>query len=97
MNPPLAIALLIVLAVPAWAQDRKMITVTEEARKIHSENTVVDGHNDLPWMLRKTGGRFDKSDIAKPQPNFHTDIKRCLLYTSPSPRDQRGSRMPSSA
>ena len=24
-------------------------------------------------------------------------IRRCLLYTSPSPRDQRGSRMPSSA
>ena len=24
-------------------------------------------------------------------------IKFCLLYTSPSPRDQRGSRMPSSA
>ena len=24
-------------------------------------------------------------------------IKLCLLYTSPSPRDQRGSRMPSSA
>ena len=25
------------------------------------------------------------------------DIESCLLYTSPSPRDQRGSRMPSSA
>ena len=25
------------------------------------------------------------------------DITDCLLYTSPSPRDQRGSRMPSSA
>ena len=25
------------------------------------------------------------------------DMNRCLLYTSPSPRDQRGSRMPSSA
>ena len=24
-------------------------------------------------------------------------ISTCLLYTSPSPRDQRGSRMPSSA
>ena len=24
-------------------------------------------------------------------------LQRCLLYTSPSPRDQRGSRMPSSA
>ena len=25
------------------------------------------------------------------------DLEACLLYTSPSPRDQRGSRMPSSA
>ena len=25
------------------------------------------------------------------------NIDSCLLYTSPSPRDQRGSRMPSSA
>ena len=25
------------------------------------------------------------------------DYRHCLLYTSPSPRDQRGSRMPSSA
>ena len=25
------------------------------------------------------------------------EVKSCLLYTSPSPRDQRGSRMPSSA
>ena len=24
-------------------------------------------------------------------------VQSCLLYTSPSPRDQRGSRMPSSA
>ena len=24
-------------------------------------------------------------------------VSTCLLYTSPSPRDQRGSRMPSSA
>ena len=27
----------------------------------------------------------------------HQNILICLLYTSPSPRDQRGSRMPSSA
>ena len=26
-----------------------------------------------------------------------TKVENCLLYTSPSPRDQRGSRMPSSA
>ena len=27
----------------------------------------------------------------------HAGLRICLLYTSPSPRDQRGSRMPSSA
>ena len=32
-------------------------------------------------------GSMDKTDQAR----------ACLLYTSPSPRDQRGSRMPSSA
>ena len=32
-----------------------------------------------------------KIDASKLQPWI------CLLYTSPSPRDQRGSRMPSSA
>ena len=32
-------------------------------------------------------------------PSFATveEARDCLLYTSPSPRDQRGSRMPSSA
>ena len=28
---------------------------------------------------------------------MHRQLPACLLYTSPSPRDQRGSRMPSSA
>ena len=30
-------------------------------------------------------------------PSTHRMFVDCLLYTSPSPRDQRGSRMPSSA
>ena len=34
------------------------------------------------------GGEFD---------GFEAGLSGCLLYTSPSPRDQRGSRMPSSA
>ena len=29
--------------------------------------------------------------------NYLSQDRTCLLYTSPSPRDQRGSRMPSSA
>ena len=39
------------------------------------------------------------SDILKMMGEAHklTKTNTCLLYTSPSPRDQRGSRMPSSA
>ena len=33
----------------------------------------------------------------KSRPNHQNNIKSCLLYTSPSPRDRTRSRMPSSA
>ena len=36
-------------------------------------------------------------ECPKCQQRIKTEGLRCLLYTSPSPRDQRGSRMPSSA
>ena len=39
----------------------------------------------------------DKVGIGIDSPLSQLDIYGCLLYTSPSPRDQRGSRMPSSA
>ena len=43
-------------------------------------------------LFTQLGPRF------KDRPGGYTRIlKCCLLYTSPSPRDQRGSRMPSSA
>ena len=35
--------------------------------------------------------------LARKERKSGTGHKGCLLYTSPSPRDQRGSRMPSSA
>ena len=36
-------------------------------------------------------------NLKEQQQKREDQIKDCLLYTSPSPRDQRGSRMPSSA
>ena len=46
-----------------------------------------------PWRLN--------ANIATPDHNVPTErgesFKTCLLYTSPSPRDKRQSRMPSSA
>ena len=42
--------------------------------------------------LELTTVAIQKGDLAKRE-----EYNGCLLYTSPSPRDQRGSRMPSSA
>ena len=62
--------------------------------------------NAVPETLRKTGQRtapslaLRASTTAEPvsfELRRHTLADACLLYTSPSPRDQRGSRMPSSA
>ena len=40
----------------------------------------------------------DATERSRQRPSVATTSRRsCLLYTSPSPRDQRGSRMPSSA
>ena len=36
-------------------------------------------------------------NVTYNEPFFEGHFPSCLLYTSPSPRDQRGSRMPSSA
>jgi membrane dipeptidase len=56
---------------------RGIVTVTDEAKRIHSEAIVVDGHNDLPWALRSRGNSsFQTVDISKAQQRGHTDIPR---------------------
>ena len=49
-------------------------------------------------LLAQLEARLEKMDPFSPEyDDWATHIYACLLYTSPSPRDQRGSRMPSSA
>jgi membrane dipeptidase len=56
---------------------REPVKVTDEARRIHREAIVIDGHNDLPWQFReKKDLSFLTIDIAKPQKQLHTDIPR---------------------
>jgi membrane dipeptidase len=60
-------------------RSREPVKLTEEALKIHREAIVVDGHNDLPWMLReRSDGSFQKIDLTRPQKNLHTDIPRLI-------------------
>lgn len=57
--------------------NRNAVVLTEQALKLHRECLVIDGHNDLPWAMKtKAGSSFDRADISKPQPQFHTDIPR---------------------
>ena len=53
-----------------------------------SAAAISDDVDDRCLHLAIEGARTPR-EAKKPPP--------CLLYTSPSPRDQRGSRMPSSA
>ena len=57
--------------------ERKPVKLTEEALRIHREAIVIDGHNDLPWMLgEKADGFFKHLDLRKYQKGLHTDIPR---------------------
>ena len=51
---------------------------------------------DSVWDDFWSGGISNPLEVME-QLTYLLFIKGCLLYTSPSPRDQRGSRMPSSA
>ena len=58
------------------------ISIQEGPFGIESDEDI---HHVSPLVIKK---------IKNELPNYDAF---CLLYTSPSPRDQRGSRMPSSA
>lgn len=49
----------------------------ERARALHAKAPLIDGHNDLPWQIRRKANRDVWAlDIAESQPDLHTDIPR---------------------
>ena len=75
--------ILILLWVPYFVQTYNLKTLTA---------------SDLPtegaWVSLEQGNLYYRWYYPEAQV---ANNETCLLYTSPSPRDQRGSRMPSSA
>ena len=75
----------------------------------HADNIVNDpetktifdvlkmAHNDGYTNVRIVGGADRVKEFDKLSGNYNGKLYACLLYTSPSPRDKRQSRMPSSA
>lgn len=49
------------------------------AARIHADLPVVDGHNDLPWAIRKhAGGDLDVADPTGMLDGYQTDVPRLL-------------------
>ena len=74
------------------------LTVTVECRSVN--NRYLDLQCRMPDTLRGVEGSLrDQAGtfFARGKLEMLVRVSDCLLYTSPSPRDKRQSRMPSSA
>ena len=71
------------------------------AQKIIKGNRNVSFYGDKGFMYKSNISLRTALKIIKPIKEFKfkdiDEYYNCLLYTSPSPRDKRQSRMPSSA
>ena len=63
---------------------------------LETDNFVVVGVSTITGKVFNTGG-IEIDNIGISSNRIETRAGGCLLYTSPSPRDKRQSRMPSSA
>ena len=64
------------------------------------DKVLVDGDEFFgadPTIATKNLGAKGVEEVQVYEMENEDRADGCLLYTSPSPRDQRGSRMPSSA
>ena len=82
--------------------DAKVISFNKdnEKRKINNAVACLKASKNIALVSQETflfdGTILDNISYPNLDAKFE-DIKSCLLYTSPSPRDKRQSRMPSSA
>ena len=80
-------------------EDLQELETTDSAGAILLEDDVVEHHFSSLLVASK---RHAPTSLVSPDPHQHSIcltalLSRCLLYTSPSPRDLSTSRMPSSA
>ena len=83
--------------------DRRSLKVGESLTlkvNLKGKGNIFDGNIRLPDSSNFKSYDDEPVFTKDENPNYFSGLKtfkNCLLYTSPSPRDQRGSRMPSSA
>jgi membrane dipeptidase len=52
------------------------VPISDRARSVHAAAILIDGHNDLPWIVRTKASDFEKHDIRQRLDHDHTDIPR---------------------
>ena len=73
----LCIVVLVLMCGRVRAQETDAGRWLERARQLHREVPLIDGHNDLPWQIRRHGrGDLRRVDFTQPLPQLHTDIPR---------------------
>ena len=81
---------------PETTEERTPIEVTRYVEEELTREVPVE----VEKMVERTRTRRVPYEVKVPKTTITTEkvpYKRCLLYTSPSPRDRQKSRMPSSA
>ena len=69
--------------------------IEDQLERLLSQLADLD---ELKSELSDEEYQSEKKSTLEQLTEFQATLEKiCLLYTSPSPRDQRGSRMPSSA
>ena len=72
----LACALLLLVPTVSASQDQFSDTALEHAKEILRSTPLIDGHNDLPWLIREeTGGDVSAFRLDR-ENQFDTDIPR---------------------
>jgi len=77
----IAVFIAVVAPMPLLAGEpgktRGPVALTEEAKAVHRDALLIDGHNDLPYQFREMKDlSFRKIDITKHCKDLHTDIPR---------------------
>ena len=75
--------------------DARLETFTPNGQATQADHNQSRDGADVAFVSILLGREVGEEQAKDEKANEEDNI--CLLYTSPSPRDQRGSRMPSSA